>query len=368
MDNQEGIIDYVDKIGYPVVIKPVNGKMGRAVYANIKDKEQLMTAISEARLAYDYHEYLVEKYHAGKEYRIYVVDNKVVAVTHRMPANITGDGQSSVKELINKKNSERRKNPYLRRKLIKIDSEVQNSLKKLGYNQNSILKKEERVFLRDKSNLSSGGDPIEAMAELSKEVKQIAVDSLKAIPSLPHAGIDIIVDPDSNKNGVVLEINSTAEISFHCFPVQGEAIDVPKAIIDYYFPESIDKKKANFYYDYNRLLEPLKTGVAEEVKVSKPLIGNLYTRKYIVTGKVNKVGYMNWIKNKALQINLSGYAKKIKKDKVEVFLVGSNKVEVEEFESLCWKGSKRSIVKNVESKQIETGLDKLIKFGFEVII
>src|SRR5699024_7844758 len=101
---------------------------------------------------------------------------------------------------------------------IKIDYEVRNMLKKLNYDENSIPKKNEKVFLREISNLSSGGDPIEATDELSPEVQQIAIDSLKALPSIPHAGVDIIVDPKDNKKGIVLEINATAEIGFHLYP------------------------------------------------------------------------------------------------------------------------------------------------------
>lgn len=93
---------------------------------------------------------------------------------------------------------------------------------------------------------------------MTDEVKQIAVDALKALPSLPHAGLDIIVNPEDNRKGVVLEINGTAEIGFHLFPLEGKAKDVPGAIMDYYFPETIGKEKSNFYFDYLCMLEPLK--------------------------------------------------------------------------------------------------------------
>lgn len=91
--------------------------------------------------------------------------------------------------------------------------------------------------------MSSGGNPIEATDELSDEVKQIAVNSLKALPSIPYADVDIIVDFKDNTKGVVLEVNATAEIDFHLFPLIGKAKDIPGAIIDYYFPETIGAKK-----------------------------------------------------------------------------------------------------------------------------
>src|SRR5699024_1442408 len=117
--------------------------------------------------------------------------------------------------------------------------------------------------------------PVEETFKLTEEVKKIAVNALKAMPAIPHAGVDIIVDPDSNKKAVVLEINATAEIAFHIFPLKGEAKDVPGTIIDYYFPETAGEEKSTFYFDINSLLEPLKTWAADEIKVTKPLVGEI---------------------------------------------------------------------------------------------
>ncbi|WP_339226575.1 acylphosphatase [Oceanobacillus sp. FSL K6-2867] len=365
------MVKYAEKIGYPVIIKPLNGSMGRGVYINLQNRDELLNAIKETQTTYkQYKTYLVEKHYFGKEYRVYVVGDKAVVATHRIPANITGDGKNTVEKLIKLKNIERKKNPYLAPKAIKIDYEVKNYLKNYGYNEKSVPKKGELLILRGKSNLSAGGDPIEKTYELTNEVKQIAVDALKAMPSIPHAGVDVIVDPDSNKKAVVLEINATAEIAFHCFPLEGEAKDVPGAIIDYYFPETKGKEKSNFYFDFNSLLQPLKTWAADEVKVTMPPIGDIYSKKYIASGKVHKVGYMSWIKRHALKNNLSGYVKKREGDRIEVVIFGTQEQKeiMQQFAELCRKGSKKSRVDNLEEERFELHTDQPLKLGFELIL
>lgn len=365
---QEDIINYAESIGYPVVLKPLNGSMGKGVYMDINNKEQLADAIENARTTYRFTDYLLEKYYPGKEYRVYVVGDKVIGATNRIPANIIGDGIHTVQALIEEKNEERKKNPYLAPKPIKMDYEVEKCLEKAGYNLDSIPKKGERVFLREKSNLSAGGDPIEATDELTEEVQQIAVNALKALPSIPHAGVDIIVNPDNSKEAVVLEINATAEIGFHSFPLKGEARDVPGAIIDYYFPETVGKEKSNLYFDYNSLLEPLKTWAADEITVPKPPLGQIYGKKYIVTGKVHKVGYMTRIKRQALRRNLVGYAKKLSKNKVEVFVLSNKKSKVDDFADICRKGSRRSKVESMEEQHVDMTDYAPLKIGFELIL
>lgn len=366
--NEEDIISYAESIGYPVVLKPLNGSMGKGVYMDINNKEQLADAIENARTTYRYTNYLLEKFYPGKEYRVYVVGDKVIGATNRIPANIIGDGRSTIEELIEVKNKERKENPYLAPKPIKIDYEVENSLKKTGYKLDSIPQKNETVFLREKSNLSAGGEPIEATDELTEEVQQIAVNALKALPSIPHAGVDIIVNPEDPNKGVVLEINATAEIGFHSFPLKGEAKDVPGAIIDYYFPETIGKEKSNFYFDYNSILEPLKTWAAEEILIPKPPLGEVYGKKYMVTGKLHRVGYMNWIRRQALRRNLLGYVRKISRNEVEVVVYSNDKEKVDQFVELCKKGSKKSKVDHVTEQEINLNDQQPQKIGFELIM
>ncbi|WP_339180224.1 acylphosphatase [Oceanobacillus sp. FSL W7-1293] len=366
LKTDKDIIHYANQIGYPVIIKPLNGSMGKGVYTNISSENELVDILKELRSKYSYRQYIVEKHYNGNEYRIYVVGDKVIGATNRIPANINGDGINTVEKLIEIKNEERKQNPYLAPKPIKIDYEVSYMLERSGYKLDSIPKQGEQIFLREKSNLSSGGDPIEATDELTDEVKQIAVNALKALPAIPHAGVDIIVDPQDKRKGVVLEVNGTAEIGFHLFPLVGKARDVPGAIIDHYFPETENTKKTSFYFDYLSILEPIKNGAIEEIKIDKTPLNKTYAKKYTATGKLNKVGYMTRIKRYALERNLYGYAKKRDKNTVDIYLVGESQEELNSFRDYVEKGSKKSAVKGIKEEDLKIS-GRPRKTGFKII-
>src|SRR5699024_2186244 len=194
----EDIIKYSHKIGFPVVIKPTNGSRGKGVISNIQTPEELVESLQYLRRDLNYPDIIIEQYFPGEEFRLHVVDNNVVGIIKRIPANIVGDGIHTIEELIALKNKKRKKVPNLYARLIQIDKEVLNHIKGAGYNKNSILEKEEQLFLRRKSNLSAGGDSIDYTEVLTEEIKQIAIGASNAIPGLGQCGVDIIVNEKEN--------------------------------------------------------------------------------------------------------------------------------------------------------------------------
>src|SRR5699024_9022173 len=183
---------------------------------------------------------VLEQHVEGREFRVYVVNDKGVAAYNRIPANITGDGESTIEELIKKKNLERRKNARLNSCLIDIDIEILKFIHKKGYSLESVPAKGEYLPLRQKTNVSSGVYPIDVTDTISEEIKQLAIDDVKAVPGLHHAGVDIIENATGKGKapGYVIEINATAQIGGILFPLEGKARNIPAAIIDYYFPET----------------------------------------------------------------------------------------------------------------------------------
>src|SRR5690625_109643 len=111
-DTKQTIIEYVDKIGYPIVLKPTNANGGRGVFSNLKNPLSVNKAIDHIRNNLGYQEILIEQYVPGDEYRVIVIDNKVVGALNRIPANVNGNGKNTIRELIRKKNNERRQNPH----------------------------------------------------------------------------------------------------------------------------------------------------------------------------------------------------------------------------------------------------------------
>src|SRR5699024_1819421 len=125
-----------------------------------------------------------------------------------------------------------------------------------------------------------------------------------------HAGVDILV---GNNECIVLEINPTADISMHIFPMYGQPINVPEAIIDFYFPESQGMAKGNemLYFDYLRIRRLLRDGLAQEYHVNDVHCNTLHAKRYVISGQVQKVGFRRWIRREALKRNLYGYTRNL---------------------------------------------------------
>lgn len=357
----EELVQFVEEIGYPVVLKPTRGSQGRGVYTNVINREGFLAALDNLRSEFKYSKYVIESYVEGNEYRLYVVDDQVIGAINRVPANVIGDGKSTIKKLIQKKNNEKKKNPYLSVKLIKIDFEVLYSIKSLGYSLESIPPKGETIFLRQKSNVSAGGDPLDATHLLSPEVKEIAVNAVKSIPGLPHAGVDVIVDSRDEKKCTIIEVNASAALGLHLFPMIGEVRNVPAAIIDLYFPETIGiEQKSKFYFDYKLVKEALNNHSFDEIKIPDAPLGEVNTKRLMLKGKNISKSQLNDVRRKALAKNIHGYIEFLEKDKITCLFSSSVKDDI--------SGLKKYILATIEnSKEIhEEDWDSPLKVGFEI--
>lgn len=360
-DTNEEVVQYALSIGFPLVVKPTFGSLGKGVSTNIQDEESLKRALEYVRSELNYTDIIVERFFVGEDIRVYVVGDKIAGAIKRIPANIVGDGVNSIKRLIEIKNQERKKNPHLSTRLILVDEEMLSYIHNQGYSTDSILQKDERIFLKGIGNVSSGGDSVDITNELSTEVKNVAIDAVNAIPGLHHAGVDLIV---GRNRSVIIEINPTAGISLHTFPSEGSSRNVPAAIIDYYFPETQepDVGESNIYFDFKTIYDHMMNNLFQEIRVTQAPIGKLFSKKYIVTGKVQGVGYRQWIRKKALQYDLHGYTRYLDSGKVVVVVAGINKDNVDKFKRVCFEGPVKAEVKKVT----EYDWNKPIKVGFEI--
>lgn len=348
-------------LNFPLVVKPTLGSLGKGVTTNIQNEDELSIAIQAIKDNYEYYnEIIIEEYVEGDEYRVYVVGNEVSAVTKKVTANVIGDGVSNVNQLIRMKNKERKKNPYLVRKLITVNDAVIKYLEKNNLSLETIPQKGEIVQLINQSNISVGGDPIDATDDLDKISKKVAVEAVKSIPDLYQAGVDIIV---SKERTVVLEVNATASISMHIFPMKGEARNVPSHILNYYYPKTVNSAidKNDLFFDYKNIRRLLVKNTLEKITLTDVPTGDFYKTRFIISGEVQKVGFRHWIRRRAVEHNLSGYVRNLKNGNV-VVIVGGNKEKVLEFKKLCKIGSKKAYVNEVK----ELKWNSSIKSGFEI--
>jgi len=358
----EEIVNYANSIGYPLVIKPSDGARGEGVIANIEDKNKFVKALKYVREKLGYKSVIVEKHFEGEDYRVYVVGDEVAGITKRITANVIGDGESTVGELVKFKNNLRLKSPILNASLIKIDQDLKNMLEQQDYTLNSIPQKDEVVFLKSKSNISAGGDPVDVTDELSDTIKQVAVDGVKAIPGLTHAGIDLMVNEETGE-ATVIEINSQPSIRTHLFPMEGKARDIPSKLIDHYFPETKSKEKQYLlYFDIDSFWPAFRKNQIKEYRLPDLPAEKLTATKLFIKGHLENVNYGSWIRKQAYKYNLNGYVKFLGKNQIDVVLVG----ELASIETLKGMISSNTFedafISNIEEKVHS----KPVKIGFEI--
>jgi D-alanine-D-alanine ligase-like ATP-grasp enzyme len=158
---------YAQKLGFPVIVKPNSGSQGTGV-ALVHTRSQFYRAMrfifKRDRVA------LVQRPVHGKDYRVVVLDNRVISAYERIPLNVVGDGVSTVKHLLEKK--QRQFVASSRDTRIKMkDPRILEKLKLQGLSLRSVLKKGERVFLLDNANLSTGGDSVDMTEKMHPEFR-----------------------------------------------------------------------------------------------------------------------------------------------------------------------------------------------------
>lgn len=220
-------------IGYPLVLKPQFGSKGAGVYVNINNEKELLRNFVELKNKTE--DIIIEEFIDGRDYRVCVVDYRVVAVAHRTPPYIIGDGKKTIKELIDILNSDVRRGDGHEKPLtkIKLDAELDNYLKRKKLSINSIVELNEKVCLRENANISTGGFSEDCTDVISKENIEICERAAKAI-GLDICGIDIAtnnIEKSLNEYGVIIEVNAAPGIRMHEFPTIGEKRDVASSIL-----------------------------------------------------------------------------------------------------------------------------------------
>lgn len=205
-DNINAGYKYAKKLGFPVIVKPNSGSQGIDV-ALVRNKIEFYKAMNKVfkndRMA------LVQRYVKGNDYRIVVLDNKIISAYQRIPLSVIGDGKLSVRKLLEKKKEEFHK---LKRDInIEVnDIRIRSKLKFLGKNMNCIPSKGEKIFLLDNANLSSGGDSIDVTNSIHKDFKNIGIKLTKDM-GLRICGVDLMVEGDIKHKPAkywVIEVNS----------------------------------------------------------------------------------------------------------------------------------------------------------------
>ena len=226
------------EIGLPVVIKPRDGNQGKGVAVNLKTREEVMEGFKNALEYRD--DIMVESYLPGSDYRLLVVGDKMVAAARREPPLVVGDGTSSVRQLVDKVNSDPRRGDGHATSLTKIrfDDIALARLKEQGLDADSVPAKGARVVLRNNANLSTGGTATDVTDDVHPEVASRAVMAAQMV-GLDVCGVDVVVEsvlkPLEEQHGGIVEVNAAPGLRMHLQPSFGKGRDVGSAIIDTMF-------------------------------------------------------------------------------------------------------------------------------------
>jgi len=235
------------RIGYPVVVKPLNANHGRGVSINLQDDEQVKIAFEFAKEQGTSRAVLVESYVTGLDHRMLAVDGQLVACAKRVPGHVVGDGKSTVAELVDEVNDDPRRGIGHEKVLTRLefDKQAKRLLAEAGYDESTVLKEGETLYLRKTANLSTGGTAIDVTDIVHPDNKAMAERAIRAV-DLDVGGVDFLTDDISQSykdiGGAIVEVNAAPGFRMHVAPSEGEPRDVAGAVMDMLFPPGIPSK------------------------------------------------------------------------------------------------------------------------------
>ena len=237
--DEEDLAKTIEKIGYPIVLKPLDGNHGKGASINVTNWED---AVSGLAFAKEYSKrIIVEKFITGFDFRILVIDNKLVAAAKRVPAHVVGDGTKNIQELIDLTNLDPRRGYGHENVLTKIDvdRDTEDLLEKLNYTLETIPRKGEIVYLKSTANLSTGGTSVDVTDMMHPENIFLA-ERISRVIGLDICGVDIMAEnltqPLKENGGVILEVNAAPGFRMHLAPSEGLPRNVASPVIDMLYP------------------------------------------------------------------------------------------------------------------------------------
>jgi cyanophycin synthetase len=231
------------QVGLPVVVKPKDGNQGKGVTVNIEDREQLEKAIAAAQEYGD--EVIIEQYLSGNDFRLLVVGRKLVAAARRDPPQVVGDGVHTVKQLVDRVNSDPRRGSGHATSLTKIrfDDIALARLASQGYGADSVPALGQRVMLRNNANLSTGGTATDVTEDVHPAVAASAIEAAQMV-GLDICGVDMVCEsvltPLEEQDGGIVEVNAAPGLRMHLAPSYGKPRPVGECIIEDMFAEGDD--------------------------------------------------------------------------------------------------------------------------------
>lgn len=231
------------RIGYPVVLKPLDANHGRGVSINVNDEAAVAKAFEHAQEHGSGSAVLVESFETGFDHRMLVVNGELVAVAKRVPGHVKGDGKHTIAELVDIVNSDPRRGIGHEKVLTQLafDAQAEGLMQKARYTKETVLDKDDIFYLRSTANLSTGGTAIDLTDVVHPANRDMAIRAINAV-GLDVGGVDFLTDDISKSykdiGGAIVEVNAAPGFRMHVAPSEGTPRDVAGKVIEMLFPQN----------------------------------------------------------------------------------------------------------------------------------
>jgi cyanophycin synthetase len=235
------------RIGYPVVVKPLDANHGRGVSINLVEDAQVETAYRVARENARGRSVLVESYVEGFDHRMLVVNGELVAVAKRVPGHVVGDGRQTIEQLVAEVNEDPRRGIGHEKVLtrLELDHQAERLMAKAGHDKDTVLPRNEIFYLRSTANLSTGGTAIDMTDVVHPDNREMAQRAVQAV-GLDVGGVDFLTRDITRSykevGGAMVEVNAAPGFRMHVAPSEGQPRDVAGKVMDMLFPPGTPRR------------------------------------------------------------------------------------------------------------------------------
>jgi cyanophycin synthetase len=286
------------RLGFPCVVKPLDGNHGRGVYLDLRSDEAVRAAFHGAVAQSRAGDVVVETYVAGKDYRCLVIGGKVAAIAERVPASVSGDGEHTLQELVDIANLDPRRGIGHEKVLtrIRVDAAAEELVRGQGWTLDGVPPAGTWIKLALTGNMSTGGTSIDRTIEAHPDNVEIA-ETAARIVGLDVAGIDFIcpdiATPVRETGGAIVEVNAAPGFRMHTHPTEGEPQYVARPVIDNLFPPGSSARIPIIAVTGTNGKTTTVRMIAHVLKLMGRRVGMTSTDGIVIDGRMIKKGDMS---------------------------------------------------------------------------
>ncbi len=298
VDSEDGAATAAGRLGFPCVVKPLDGNHGRGVHLDLRSEEAVRAAFHGALAQSRSGDVVVETYVAGRDYRCLVIGGTVAAIAERVPASVTGDGEQTVRQLVDIANLDPRRGIGHEKVLtrIKVDGAAEELVRAQGFELDAVPPEGTWIKLALTGNMSTGGTSIDRTIEAHPDNVEIA-ETAARIVGLDVAGIDFIcpdiATPVRETGGAIVEVNAAPGFRMHTHPTEGEPQYVAKPVIDNLFPPGSSARIPIIAVTGTNGKTTTVRMIAHILKLMGRRVGMTSTDGIVVDGRLIKKGDMS---------------------------------------------------------------------------